>query len=174
MEASAAERNQTSPGQTYLTYPLRMAGGRVSKQTGKLNRKISREKRAGCVLHLQVSYSVMETWQQQFGVCSFYWEPSTLEHSQWSNGVLAHPPPPLSAPLQVHLGGMTCIYLQETIKNVKDCTLQPVLSFRFFTLCSFCLRDKTSPIKRCQKCCVKSYLHLGSWSAVIEGKPALS
>lgn len=27
------------------------------------------------------------------------------------------------SPLRVHLGGMTCICLQETIKNDKDCTL---------------------------------------------------
>lgn len=29
MEGSTAERNQTSPGQAHLTYPLRMAGRRV-------------------------------------------------------------------------------------------------------------------------------------------------
>lgn len=28
-----------------------------------------------------------------------------------------------NSPLGVHLGGMTCICLQETIKNDKDCTL---------------------------------------------------
>lgn len=38
----------------------RRAGGRAGGRTGKLNRKISREKHAGCVLHLQLSYSVME------------------------------------------------------------------------------------------------------------------
>lgn len=30
MEGSTAERNQTSPGQAHLTYPLRMAGRQAS------------------------------------------------------------------------------------------------------------------------------------------------
>lgn len=96
-----------------------MAGG----WTGKLNRKISREKHAGCVLHLQLSYSVMEIWL--FGVLVLSslakcWEIST--HWKMAKKIME------SERLIFFffwsaLGWMTCIYLQETIKNNKDCTL---------------------------------------------------
>lgn len=49
-----------------------MAGEQAGGWTGKLNRKISREEHAVCVLHLQLSGSVMEIWRKLFGAHLFF------------------------------------------------------------------------------------------------------
>ena len=112
----------------------RRAGRRAGGRTGKLNRKISREKHAGCVLHLQLSYSVMENWRKTvwcvlvLSSLAKRWKMSTRwmmakKIMESERRLFFFPLSLYNSRLRVHLGGMTCICLQPTIKNDKDCTL---------------------------------------------------
>lgn len=139
MEGSTAERNQTSPGQAHLTYPLRMAGEQAG---GRADWEIKQEdfqretrwlcstpaaivRRDGilteavwCVLVLSPSAKCWKTstcWKTAKKIM----ESERLLIILFINFFFFF----YNGPVGVHLGGMTCICLQETMKNDKDCII---------------------------------------------------